>query len=148
MNKKVTELNLSIPTVYCDGSYNIFTNEYSFGAILLLNNKEFTFNRKFSKDEYSVYRNVAGEVRGAAYMINYCLKKGLKEINLCYDYAGIEKWFKGEWKANNNLTLNYQEFARKNKDKITVNFIKIKSHTNDKYNDIADRLAKDALGIK
>ena len=34
------------------------------------------------------------------------------------------------------------------KDKIHVVFHKVKSHTNNYYNDYADRLAKDALGIK
>lgn len=143
-----TTLNLTIPTVYCDGSYNVKTNEYSFGAILMIDDKEYSFKRKFASDEFSEYRNVAGEVRGAAFMINYCYKKGLKEINVCYDYMGIEKWFLGEWKANNNLTKSYQDFANKIKKMIKVNFIKIKAHTNDKYNDIADRLAKDALGIE
>ena len=148
LNHEENILDLSLPTVYCDGSYNVKTNEYSFGAVLLIDAKEYNFKRKFGPDEYSEYRNVSGEVRGAAFMINYCLKKSLKEINLCYDYVGIEKWFLGEWKANNVLTQNYQDFGQKVKNKIKVNFIKIKAHSNDKYNDLADRLAKDALGIK
>ena len=34
------------------------------------------------------------------------------------------------------------------KEKIDVKFVKVKSHSNDHYNDIADKLAKEALGIK
>ena len=29
-----------------------------------------------------------------------------------------------------------------------VKFVKVKSHSNDHYNDIADKLAKEALGIR
>ena len=43
--------------------------------------------------------------------------------------------------------MKYVEFVNNIKDKIKVNFIKVKSHSNDKYNDLADMLAKKALGI-
>ena len=33
------------------------------------------------------------------------------------------------------------------KDKLHVRFIKVKGHSNDKYNDMADMLAKEALGL-
>ena len=32
--------------------------------------------------------------------------------------------------------------------KCDISFHKVKGHSNDKYNDMADQLAKDALGIK
>ena len=44
--------------------------------------------------------------------------------------------------------MKYVEFVKDIKDKIKVNFIKVKSHSNNKYNDLADELAKKALGIK
>lgn len=134
--------------VYVDGSYDINTRNYSFGGVVIDNGKVMEFKKAFPKDDYSQYRNVSGEVRGASYIINYLYKKGIKEFNLYYDYAGIEKWYTFEWKANNDLTKKYQEFAKEMKDKIKVNFIKVKSHTNNKYNDMADLLAKQALGIK
>ncbi|MCH5154958.1 MAG: RNase H, partial [Clostridiales bacterium] len=31
---------------------------------------------------------------------------------------------------------------------VKVNFIKVKSHSGDEYNDKADRLAKDAVGVE
>ena len=38
--------------------------------------------------------------------------------------------------------MKYVEFVKDIKDKIKVNFIKVKSHSNNKYNDLADELAK------
>ena len=34
-----------------------------------------------------------------------------------------------------------------NMKKIDIKFVKVKGHSGDKYNDIADKLAKKALGI-
>ncbi|MBR6072568.1 MAG: ribonuclease H family protein [Acholeplasmatales bacterium] len=135
------------PVCYIDGSYDEKTNAYSFGGILLYNGKEYEFKRRFESDEYSLHRNVSGEIRGASYIINYSLKRGIKKLHLFYDYIGIEKWYKGEWKANTNIAIKYVNFAKEVDGKIEVVFHKVKSHTNDKYNDIADRLAKEALDL-
>ena len=140
-------LNYDIPTVYIDGSYDINTGCYSFGGVLIIDNINYQFNKKFEADEYSSSRNVAGEIKGAAYIINHCLKNNIKEINLYYDYEGIEKWYNGSWQAKTLIATKYVEFKDSIKDKIKVNFVKVKSHSNDKYNDLADYLAKKALGI-
>ena len=140
-------LNYDIPTVYIDGSYDINTGCYSFGGVLIIDNTNYQFNKKFEADEYSSSRNVAGEIKGAAYIINHCLKNNIKEINLYYDYEGIEKWYNGSWQAKTLIATKYVEFKDSIKDKIKVNFVKVKSHSNDKYNDLADYLAKKALGI-
>ena len=141
------EIDLSIPVAYVDGSFNKDTNEYSFGAILLYDEKMLSFKHKFKEDNFSTYRNVAGEVRGASFIINKAISLGLKEMNLYYDYAGIENWYSGNWKANNDLTKFYVNFANEAKCKIKVNFVKVKSHSNNKYNDMVDKLAKEALGL-
>ena len=41
----------------------------------------------------------------------------------------------------------YQAFYREAVKKVKVHFVKVKGHSNDKYNDMADQLAKKALGI-
>ena len=62
-----------------------------------------------------------------------------------YDYNGIEKWYVGEWKAKSPIAIKYQEFAKEAKSKIKVVFHKVKSHANDYYNEMVDKLAKEAL---
>lgn len=135
------------PTAYIDGSYNPSNEEYSFGAVLLINGKEYTFSKRYEKDEYSVHRNVAGELKGAGFIIQHAINNGIKELNVYYDYEGIRAWYLGTWKANKPLTQTYSEFAQRAKKKIKVNFVKVKSHSNDKYNDMVDLLAKKALNI-
>lgn len=138
---------INAPKAYIDGSYDIKTGSYSFGGVLIIDGKEYTYNKKYEKDEYSLLRNVAGEIKGAGFIINYCLKKGIKELHIFYDYLGIEKWYTKEWKAKSVIAIEYQKFADSVKDKINIVFHKVKSHTNNHYNDLADKLAKEALGI-
>lgn len=140
-------INLNSTLAYVDGSYNSKTEEYSFGGVLIINDKIFTFLKKYPKDELSKSRNVSGEIKGAAFIINYCINHDIKELDLYYDYVGIAKWYNGEWRANTDIAILYTEFVKKNKNKIKVNFHKIKSHSNNEYNDMADMLAKKALGI-
>ena len=136
------------PTAYVDGSFNEKTGEYSFGCVFLYNKKEYHFKKKFSKDELSSMRNVAGEIKGAGFIIQYCLNRNIKELVIYHDYEGIAKWYNLEWQAKLYGTQKYQQFAVENKDNIKVSFVKVKSHTNDKYNDLADLLAKEALDLR
>ena len=93
-------------------------------------------------------RNVAGEIMGAKAAMEYALQQGIKSLIIYHDYEGIAKWCLNEWKTNKEGTKKYKEFYDSIKDKIQIQFVKVKGHSNDKYNDMADRLAKDALGIE
>ena len=143
-----TKVNVTGPVAYVDGSYKEETDEYSFGVVLLINGQEFHFKKSFPSDELSSMRNVAGEIKGAGFIILYCLNRGINKLTIYHDYEGISKWYQNEWKANLYGTKKYQEFANEVKNQIDVSFVKVKSHSNDHYNDIADKLAKEALGIK
>lgn len=147
MEDKPEELRESGIFAYVDGSYNPANGEYSFGAVLFNDGKALSFKKKYEADEFSEHRNVAGEIKGAGFIINYCINHGISELDLYYDYEGIHSWFAGLWKANTPIAKAYVEFANTARDKIKVNFIKVKSHTNVKYNDMVDSLAKEALGI-
>ena len=140
-------INTNGVIAYVDGSYKEETNEYSFGVVLLIDGKEHYFKKSFPEDELSSMRNVAGEIKGAGFIILYCLNRGINKLTIYHDYEGISKWYQNEWKANLFGTKKYQEFANEVKGQIDVSFVKVKSHSNDHYNDMADRLAKEALGI-
>lgn len=132
---------------YVDGSYNIETGEYAYGAVVFHNGEELTFSGKFFDEELSLMRNVAGEIAGAMYVMKYCTENSISHLDLYYDYEGIEKWCTGVWKTNKDGTIAYKEYYDSIKDKVNVRFHKVKGHSGDKYNDMADSLAKKALGI-
>ena len=144
--KKCAEQNGTV--AYVDGSYNIETCEFSFGAVVFSGDEMQTFSQKFNDPELASMRNVAGEIKGSEFVMRFCLENGIKEVSIYYDYEGIAAWAEGRWKTNKYGTIAYKEFYDEIKDKLKVNFVKVKGHSGDTYNDMADRLAKDALGIK
>jgi len=133
---------------YVDGSYNIETCEFSYGAVIFTGEEMKTFSEKFSDPELASMRNVAGEIKGSEFVMRYCLENGISEVAIYYDYEGISAWAEGRWKTNKHGTIAYKEFYDEIKGKLKVSFVKVKGHSGDTYNDMADRLAKDALGIK
>jgi Ribonuclease HI len=134
-------------TAYVDGSYNVATKEYSYGAVIFVGDKKECFSEKFNDPELATMRNVAGELEGSMKAMRYAVEAGAKELDIFYDYEGIEKWCTGAWKTNKDGTKAYKAFYEKISQKVKVNFHKVKGHSGDRYNDEADVLAKAALGI-
>lgn len=132
---------------YVDGSYDSVTHEYASGIAMFVAGREVHFSQKFNDPEMADMRNVAGEIKAAATAMKYCANRGIKSLDIYYDYKGIEMWCLGKWKTNNPGTKRYKEFYDKEiEGKVKVKFVKVAAHSGDKYNDLADRLAKAALG--
>lgn len=137
-----------IAQAYVDGSYNQATKEYSYGAILTYCGEEQEFSEKGTDASLSSMRNVAGEILGAEKMMRICVERGIKQLNLYYDYEGIEKWCTKVWQAKKPGTKAYAEFYDSIKDKLYVDFHKVAAHTGVELNERVDKLAKKALGIE
>lgn len=90
-------------------------------------------------------RNVAGEMLGAMFAVKWAIVNGYSEVEIRYDYEGIEKWVEGQWKAKNELAVKYAKAMNEWKESIQIFFSKVVAHSNNKYNDMADELAKAAL---
>lgn len=133
---------------YVDGSYNIKTKAFGFGAVIFHDGKARTFSRGYDDKELAEMRNVAGEIMGAMFAMRYCKEYGIKNLKIFYDYEGIAKWCRGEWKVNKPGTIFYRDYYNSMKEFVNVSFVKVKGHSGDKYNDMADSLAKKAVGIE
>lgn len=132
---------------YVDGSYRSDTKEFSYGMVILQNGEEHCFCEKMTDKELAQMHNVAGEIKGSEAAMQYALDHALPEITIYHDYEGIAKWCTGAWKANKAGTQAYQAFYQEAAHKVKIHFVKVKGHSNDKYNDIADQLAKSALNL-
>ena len=133
--------------IYVDGSYHPGTGEFSYGMVVLNGEKEEKYSRKYKDSGLAFMRNVAGEIKGAEAAMQYALDHGVGEIAIYHDYEGIARWCLGEWKANKEGTQAYKAFYDQASAQVKIHFIKVSGHSHDKYNDMADELAKEALGI-
>lgn len=132
---------------YVDGSYNDSRKEYSYGVVIFFEDGQIEFSEKFSNQKMVRMRNVAGEIEGAKRAMKFCVENNIKSIDIVYDYEGIEKWCTGAWRAKEDGTKEYKKFYNNISKSVIVNFVKVKGHSGNKYNDLADSLAKGALGL-
>lgn len=134
--------------IYVDGSFAVDKGNYSYGLVAVKDGEIIYKDKGTGVDKEAVsLRNVSGEVLGAKMAVEYAIKNGFKEITIAYDYQGVESWAIGTWKRNNRITAEYNEFMQSKMKEVKIRFKKIKGHSGHKYNDLADKLAKEALGV-
>lgn len=139
--------------IYVDGSYNKSEDISGYGMALVVNDEVIYKDKvRLTNKDYVKYRNVYGEVKGTEEAVKLAINMGYKDINVVYDYTGIENWALGNWKANNALTMEYSDVMQKLRKEVNINFIKVKAHAKEsdgghKYNDLVDRLAKESVGV-
>lgn len=139
---------MSKAIAYVDGSFNAKEGIYGSGIVILFNNEVIKEKLSGNESELASMRNVAGEIIGAQYVMEYCNENAIDELELYYDYIGIECWCTGEWRANKPATQNYRDFYNYViVGNVDVTFKKVKAHSGNIYNEEADRLAKIAAKI-
>lgn len=130
---------------YVDGSYNAKTKQFSYGMVLFHNGEEKHFSQRVEDTALAEMRNVAGEIKGAEAAMRYAVEHQADTLVIYHDYEGIASWCLGKWKTNKAGTIAYKEFYDKIKDSVKITFVKVKGHSNNTYNDMADNLAKQAI---
>ena len=133
---------------YVDGSFDAAIGKYAFGCVILTPDGDIIKESGNGDNPESLaIRNVAGEMLGAMTAVRWAIQNGYDNLELRYDYEGIEKWATGVWKAKNTLTQKYAEYMQRQQNHIKISFRKVKAHSGDYYNEEADKLAKEALKI-
>lgn len=140
--------------VYVDGSYSTSKTKIGSGVVILYHSQVLEFGFSVEAEE-GHSRNVSGELNSVIHALELCSGivpiEGMviedKHININYDYLGIENWINGSWAAKTKTTKDYVSKFNEivNEHDLKVTFNKIKAHTGNIYNDIADRLAKESL---
>lgn len=145
--------------IYVDGSYNPQTAHWGGGAAILDDEEtEVLHTIQVTDFDSNGSRQINGELASSImsleYVLNHSDRFEDKHIAIYYDYLGIEKWATGEWSARKDVSRDYSIrvknliLALKVMHQIEVSFHKVKAHSSDKYNDLADQLSKDACGVK
>ena len=135
---------------YVDGSYDSGSGRFSCGVVIVETDsngksEKTELNSAFDDEEAAQQRNVAGEIMGSKIAIDWCRANGVKAVEIYHDYEGIGAWADRKWKANNPLTQGYRDFVEEARKSMDITFVKVKAHAGNKYNELADKLAKKAL---
>ncbi|MCM1065532.1 MAG: ribonuclease H family protein [Eubacterium sp.] len=131
---------------YVDGSYDDSIKKYAFGCVFLLpDGRIYTEYGNGDNEQSLQHRNVTGEMLGAMYAVKTAMLNGFQSVEIRYDYQGIEKWVTGEWRSKTELTRKYAVSMREWGKSISIRFTKVAAHTNVRYNELADKMAKKGL---
>lgn len=134
---------------FVDGSYQKETKVYGYGVVFIERNGTLSKHKDFGTEEaYAEMRNVSGEILGAKRAVELAIEKGLSSITIFHDYQGISSWVNGEWKCNKEKTMEYRDFMKEAEKKIRPEFFKVPAHSGIYFNEMADALAKEAVGIE
>ncbi len=138
-----TDADLNQGTViYVDGSY--FNGRYSWGFAVYENGSLVDYANGVGKSsKVAGLRNVAGEMQAAMEAVLWAEANGVEPITICHDYEGIAAWPLKRWRAKLPETQEYTVFMMPRLG--WVKFQKVAGHTGVEGNELADKLAKEAL---
>lgn len=132
---------------FVDGSFNPQKRVYGYGIHIITpdNGNPVELCGKAANEKYIDLRNMAGEILGAINAIDWAWKNCYNKIVIFHDLEGISKWADGSYKAQTPLSQFYRRYIEEKQDVIQIEFVKVSGHSNNRYNDRADLLAKGSV---
>ena len=128
--------------IYVDGSCNADASAIGYGVVIIRDNCVYEFSGEVEDAESREFRNIAGEIEASMFAMKYCLENKIGNVRLFFDYSGLQDWCTGAWRCKNALTQKYKAFYDSIKDRLNVIWNKVDAHTGNRYNELADKLAK------
>ena len=133
---------------YVDGSYEKDSGIYGYGVVFIEQDGSIAEYFDSGKEEsYQSMRNVSGEILGALKAADVAIEKEYSSLAIFHDYQGVASWAIGDWKCNKEKTIEYREKMLEYQKKLKISFYKVLAHSGDYFNERADLLAKQAVGI-
>ena len=127
--------------IYTDGSFNPRC-PFAAWAWVYVENEVIIYQESGLCPEKNHSRNVDGELMAVMKAGHWCSTEK-KRVKLYYDYEGVRSWALGLWKRNNSLTKEYHEKVQTYVKHFI--FLKVKAHSNHRWNDYVDELAKSEI---
>lgn len=146
----IHKLPLNQAIAFTDGAYSQTKNKGGYGVVLFTKSNKEIYDKAFrwstqSHKQIIKLHNVGAECEAVKFIVGKAIEKNIQKITMFYDYEGICKWLSREWKANNEYTKNYINVMMQYSQQIKIGFVKVKSHVGIIYNELADKIATNAL---
>lgn len=133
--------------IYTDGSYDM-DSHYGASAIVILDKAEQKLLYKRASARL-VHPTEEKQQFSQEQELGACIRAVMSVpigswITIKTDSQYCAKVLAGEWEAHSNLLLVDRFFEEKRKRRLTVNFVKVRGHSGDMWNDFADALCLEA----
>ena len=136
---------------YVDGSFNDSIPNYGYGIICLFNGEIVHASGGTGKNAKAIsMRQIAGELLGAMRALAFARRRGYAGVVILHDYKGVSMHAEGTWKRTNPFSTTYYEWMQaffRDNPGISVQFRKVDAHAGNRFNELADVLAKTAVGM-
>lgn len=124
--------------IYTDGSFNGQNSSWAF--IVIEDNKPIFQNKGVLEGDINKMWQIGGEIKAVENAVLWARKNNC-QININYDYLGVEHWATGKWRAKNEHTKAYATFMQEH-SKYINKYVKVKAHSDNQYNNLVDSLVK------
>lgn len=136
---------------YVDGSFSSKINNYGYGYVCVKENEVLSFDYGLGNNTAMIKeQQIGGELLGTMKALLYAKKQGFVDVLICHDYMGVANHAIGTWKAdteNSKIYHNWFQNFKASNPNMKINFLHVKAHSGNDFNEIADGLAKQAVGI-
>ena len=132
---------------YISGSFNKYNNIYGYAGLIIHNDTRHIIKGKGNDINLIQLGSVSSQITASKEIIKKAIGLNIKNLNIYYDYDGVEKWATGEWKRNKEETKKYYDFIQDMKSKINIKFIKNNKEFSKERSEVMN-LAKEEAGNK
>jgi ribonuclease HI len=124
--------------IYVDGSYKKDISKKAGWAFIVVEDDKL-IHQEYGLTEHDAKSwNIDGELEAALRAIKWA---NGRKIRLFHDYNGVEYFSICKWKAKSKAARHYQKSVLSIGGIPNVDFIKVKSHSGNHWNDVVDNLA-------
>lgn len=140
-------LGIGDTVVFTDGSYSQTSKRYGCGAVIFSPDggiKKFSFSSDDKK--YAKYQSRAGEMLAVINVFQTLMIDEVKRVTVFHDFTGVASTAKPTSKPRDELGRFYKGYMQGIiLPRMVVTFIHVAGHSGNRFNDMADSLAKMCL---
>ncbi|QJX79949.1 ribonuclease H family protein [Priestia megaterium] len=151
LNEEIQTKNLStglsMLNIYVDGSFHPKHKVYSYGLAVISRGKVIHTEKGIGKnaEAANVLQSRAGELLGSMKAVAYGINNKHERILIYHDNLDIQYLIRGSKEPKNEFEREYVGFMNRLARRIKIDFTKVKAHKDNKYNNLVDGLAKEAM---
>ncbi|HBJ81393.1 reverse transcriptase-like protein [Pseudothermotoga sp.] len=128
-------------TIYTDGSYSNQTNVLGYAFCVVEDHTVLEFSNAFILKRGS---STIAEVVAVIKSLEYCKKNGIQNPVIVHDYNELPFFAFGYRKCPPSM-YNFVKHLQELTKKVRPRFRKVEAHKDNEYNNLVDRLAREAM---
>lgn len=133
---------------YTDGSCNGEHTRHGFGVILYTPSETYILQGRTNIIETTYISSLIAELQAQKAVIKKARELSITSLTIYYDCSNAINLILKGYTTTNPKVNAYIGYIKSSLPFININYVKVKAHSGIEGNEIADRLAKQAIGLR